>query len=138
MICCSRKKGFHLLLKLWHTHMFQPDWLILRILHQSSEIERPKGHWSEILVHLHMHEYILQVNLIVSEGQKPLSLTSTSSVTPVIGPSGSTAPNIIEISSTSASHGISTLQVPNVSSIIRGQPVTVHHSTPGFSHLPRG
>ena len=27
--------------------MFQSDWLILRILHQSFEIERPKGHWSE-------------------------------------------------------------------------------------------
>ena len=24
--------------------MFQPDWLILRILHQSFEIERPKGY----------------------------------------------------------------------------------------------
>ena len=28
--------------------MFQPDWLILRILHQSFEIERPKGHYTPI------------------------------------------------------------------------------------------
>ena len=28
--------------------MFQSDWLILRILHQSFEIERLKGHWSEV------------------------------------------------------------------------------------------
>ena len=33
--------------------MFQSDWLILRILHQSFEIERPKGHWSEVVVHLY-------------------------------------------------------------------------------------
>ena len=33
--------------------MFQPDWHILRILHQSFEIERPKGHWSEVVVHLY-------------------------------------------------------------------------------------
>ena len=50
------KKGFrHLfifILKLWHTHMFHPDWLILHILHQLFEIERPKGHWSEVMVHL--------------------------------------------------------------------------------------
>ena len=32
--------------------MFQSDWLILRILHQSFEIESPKGHWSEVVVHL--------------------------------------------------------------------------------------
>ena len=32
----------------------QPDWLILRILHQSFEIERPKGHWSEVVVHLYI------------------------------------------------------------------------------------
>ena len=35
--------------------MFQPDWLILRILHQSFEIERPKGHWSEVVVHLYTY-----------------------------------------------------------------------------------
>ena len=34
--------------------MFYPDWLILRILHQSFEIERPKGHWSEVVVHLYI------------------------------------------------------------------------------------
>ena len=34
--------------------MFNPDWLILRILHQSFEIERPKGHWSEVVVHLYV------------------------------------------------------------------------------------
>ena len=33
--------------------MFLPDWLILRILHQPFEIERPKGHWSEVMVHLY-------------------------------------------------------------------------------------
>ena len=33
--------------------MFHPDWLILRILHQSFEIERLKGHWSEVVVHLY-------------------------------------------------------------------------------------
>ena len=33
--------------------MFHPDWLILRILHQSFEIERPKGHWSEVVVYLY-------------------------------------------------------------------------------------
>ena len=33
--------------------MFQPDWLILRILHQSVEIERPKGHESEFEVRLY-------------------------------------------------------------------------------------
>ena len=30
--------------KALHTQMFQPDWLILRSLHQSFETERPKGH----------------------------------------------------------------------------------------------
>ena len=34
--------------------MFLPDWLILRILHQSFDIERPKGHWSEVVVHLYI------------------------------------------------------------------------------------
>ena len=34
--------------------MFQSDWLILRILHQLFEIERPKGHWSEFVVHLNI------------------------------------------------------------------------------------
>ena len=33
--------------------MFHPDWLILRILHQAFEIERPKGHWLEVVVHLY-------------------------------------------------------------------------------------
>ena len=36
--------------------MFHPDLLILRILHQSFEIERPKGHWSEVVVHLYAEE----------------------------------------------------------------------------------
>ena len=34
--------------------MFQPDWLILHILHPSFEIERTKGHYSEVVVHLYM------------------------------------------------------------------------------------
>ena len=34
--------------------MFHPDWLILRILHKSFEIERPEGHWSEVVVHLYI------------------------------------------------------------------------------------
>ena len=34
--------------------MFYSDWLILRILHKSFEIERPKGHWSEVVVHLYI------------------------------------------------------------------------------------
>ena len=34
--------------------MFNPDWLILCILHQSFEIERLKGHWSEVVVHLYV------------------------------------------------------------------------------------
>ena len=38
--------------------MFHPDRLILRILYQSFEIERPKGHWSEVVVHLYLHEWI--------------------------------------------------------------------------------
>ena len=38
--------------------MFHPDWLILRILHQSFEIERPKGHWSEVVVHLYNDDII--------------------------------------------------------------------------------
>ena len=37
--------------------MFYPDWLILRILHQSFEIERPKGHWSEVVVHLYIYKH---------------------------------------------------------------------------------
>ena len=37
--------------------MFQSDLLILRILHQSFEIERPKGHWSEVVVHLYFKAY---------------------------------------------------------------------------------
>ena len=41
--------------------MFQPDWLILGILHQSFEIERPKGHWSEVVVHL----YVVQLNIVL-------------------------------------------------------------------------
>ena len=32
--------------------MFKLDWLILRILHQSFEIERPKGHWSDIYIYI--------------------------------------------------------------------------------------
>ena len=34
--------------------MFQPGWLILRILHKSFEIKRPKGHWLEVVVHLYI------------------------------------------------------------------------------------
>ena len=33
--------------------MLQSDRLILCFLHQSFEIERPKGHWSEVVVHLY-------------------------------------------------------------------------------------
>ena len=35
--------------------MTDPDWLILRILNQSFEIERPKGHCSEVVVHLYVN-----------------------------------------------------------------------------------
>ena len=38
--------------------MFHPGWLILRILHQSFEIERPKGHWSEVVVHLYFQLFV--------------------------------------------------------------------------------
>ena len=59
LICCSSKKGsrhlFKFDLKHWHIHMFQPYWLILRILHQSFEIERHKGHLSEIVVYLSIY-----------------------------------------------------------------------------------
>ena len=41
--------------------MFHPDWLILRILHQSFEIERPKGHWSEVVVHLYTLVFYLAI-----------------------------------------------------------------------------
>ena len=37
--------------------MLQPDWLILRSLQQSFEIERPKGHWSDVVVHLYIQVY---------------------------------------------------------------------------------
>ena len=33
--------------------MFSPDWLILRILRLSFEIERPKGHKSDVVVYLY-------------------------------------------------------------------------------------
>ena len=39
--------------------MFNTDWLILRILHQSFEIEIPKGHWSEVVVHLYQPYFFL-------------------------------------------------------------------------------
>ena len=49
--------------------MFNPDWLILCILHQSFEIERLKGHWSEVVELLHLYNPVqilkmtaLQVN----------------------------------------------------------------------------
>ena len=36
------------------TYAYVPAGLvILRILHQSFEIERPKSHWSEVVVHLY-------------------------------------------------------------------------------------
>ena len=41
--------------------MFHSDWLILHILHQSFEVERPKGHWSEVVVHLYIF-----ANLVVA------------------------------------------------------------------------
>ena len=37
--------------------MLYPDWLILRILYQSFEIERPRGHWSEVVVHLYIYKH---------------------------------------------------------------------------------
>ena len=39
--------------------MFHPDWLILRLLHQSFNIEIPKGHWSEVVVHLYLVSLVL-------------------------------------------------------------------------------
>ena len=35
--------------------MFYPDWLILRILHQSFEIERPKGQRSWFIIVFFIH-----------------------------------------------------------------------------------
>ena len=35
--------------------MFQSDWLILRILHQSFEMEIPKDHLSEVVVHIYIY-----------------------------------------------------------------------------------
>ena len=46
--------------------MFHSDWPILRILHQSFEIERPKGHWSEVVVHLY-----IQIRPLFSTGLGP-------------------------------------------------------------------
>ena len=43
--------------------MLHPNWLILRILYQSSEIVRPKGHWSEVVVHLYL-SFVYTVNAI--------------------------------------------------------------------------
>ena len=42
--------------------MFQPGWLILGILHLSFEVERPKVHWSEVVVHLYMYIQVEDVN----------------------------------------------------------------------------
>ena len=44
--------------------MFHPNWLILRILHQSFEIERPKGHWSEVVVHLYKECYLINLTYL--------------------------------------------------------------------------
>ena len=43
--------------------MFQSDWLILRILHQLFEMEIPKGHWSEVVVHLYTRRSSLNSHL---------------------------------------------------------------------------
>ena len=47
--------------------MFQPDWLILRMLHQSFEIKRPKGHWSEVVVHLYALIKIIIIIIIINK-----------------------------------------------------------------------
>ena len=44
--------------------MFNPDWLILCILHQSFEIERLKGHWSEVVEHLYNPVQILKMTAL--------------------------------------------------------------------------
>ena len=43
--------------------MFQLDWLILSVLYQSFEVERPKGHCSEVVVHLYIPLYPVLVAL---------------------------------------------------------------------------
>ena len=58
LTCCSRKKGFRRLFTFTIkalTYTYVPVCLlILRILHQSFEIERRKGHWSEVVVHMYL------------------------------------------------------------------------------------
>ncbi|XP_060558015.1 histone deacetylase complex subunit SAP130-A-like isoform X2 [Ruditapes philippinarum] len=64
----------------------------------------------------------------------PLSLTSTANITTLAG-TGIIPVQISGPSTTTATS--STLQVPNVSSIVRSSVPTIHHQTQ-FSHLPRG
>ena len=65
-ICCSRKKGFQALIyinyKSFDIHICSiQTGSFLHILHQSFEVERPKGHWSEVVVHLYIF-----ANLVVA------------------------------------------------------------------------
>ena len=76
--------------------MVYPDWLILRILHQSFGIERPKGHWSEVVVHLYIYierdiegysestEPIDAVNILPLARFEPTTSTTPPSTTPDI------------------------------------------------------
>ena len=61
------KKGFHAFIYIYYTQMFQPDWLILRFLPQSFEIERSKGHISEVVVHLF---YTLSYKLRIDDNMR--------------------------------------------------------------------
>ena len=51
--------------------MFQTDRLILRTLHQSFEIERPKGHWSEVEVHLYKNVLNIHSAKVLSSHIRP-------------------------------------------------------------------
>ena len=51
--------------------MFQSDWLILSILHQSFEIEIPKGPWSEVVVHLYIKQGNNKTEPPPHTGQQP-------------------------------------------------------------------
>ena len=44
--------------------MFQPDWLIFDILQQYFEVERLKGHYLEVLVHLYLSGRLLYDQII--------------------------------------------------------------------------
>ena len=52
LICLFRKKGFGHLFIFVIKALTNTDVSILRIQHQPYEIDRPKGHWSEVVVDL--------------------------------------------------------------------------------------